>query len=300
MLSRRYAIVLFNQKGEMKCSFHLRGWMPVLVLCALLAWGATDALLWYCARTVVRLEATLENSEMRRREQAAALFDKGFRLLAMEELATQLHDFNFKLGIMLGVEHYDYAQESADEDPFAEPRPEQIALDPAKPYPPQLLRLFHRTWRDLSAEEGRQLALMQAIGNEKLKLSSIPSIWPVRGRLSSYFGYRRDPFSGRRDFHAGLDIVAPSGTRIIAPAAGVVTASEWSGGYGRLLEITHSPSCVTRYAHLKSAAVAVGDQVLRGQIIAYVGNTGRSQAPHLHYEVRRNGTPVNPLWYIVD
>ncbi len=126
-----------------------------------------------------------------------------------------------------------------------------------------------------------------------------PSIIPTAGYFTSGFGMRRDPFTGRLSFHEAIDIAAPQGTAVIAPAAGVVVAVKWEQGYGLILEIDHGLGITTRYAHLLRAKVSPGQYVKRGDIIAYVGNSGRSTAPHLHYEVRVNSKPVNPVKYII-
>jgi murein DD-endopeptidase MepM/ murein hydrolase activator NlpD len=126
-----------------------------------------------------------------------------------------------------------------------------------------------------------------------------PSIVPAAGYFTSGFGMRRDPFTGFPAFHEGIDISAPPGTPVIAPASGVVTSVKWEQGYGLVVEIDHGLGIKTRYAHLLRARVSPGQYVKRGDIIAYVGNSGRSTAPHLHYEVRINDKPVNPVNYII-
>ena len=124
---------------------------------------------------------------------------------------------------------------------------------------------------------------------------------PVNGKhvwLSSPFGVRKDPFTGKLTQHNGVDIAAQVGMPIIATAAGVVTEASEHQGYGFLVEIQHGNGMVTRYAHAKSVSVSVGDIVSKGQKIATVGNTGRSTGPHVHYEVLKNGKPINPNYYI--
>lgn len=125
--------------------------------------------------------------------------------------------------------------------------------------------------------------------------SATPSIWPIAGWISSSFGNRRDPFTGDRDFHPGLDISGSHGQQILAPADGTVTVAAPSGNYGNLLTLDHGFGITTRYAHLSRFAVTPGQQVRRGQVIGYVGSTGRSTSPHLHYEVLVNGQLTNPL-----
>lgn len=117
------------------------------------------------------------------------------------------------------------------------------------------------------------------------------------GYLSSNFGYRSDPFNGKREFHSGMDFTAPAGTPIKAVAPGVVTSSLLTSDYGNFIEINHGDNFETRYAHSKANLVKVGDVVKKGQVIALVGSTGRSTAPHVHFEVYKNGRVVDPATY---
>jgi M23/M37 family peptidase len=122
-----------------------------------------------------------------------------------------------------------------------------------------------------------------------------PTGWPTQGYISSPYGLR---FNGT-EFHQGIDIAADTGTPIIATADGVVTTAGWtSSGYGNMVDIDHGGGIMTRYGHASAVAVTAGQQVRRGQIIAYVGSTGYSTGPHLHYEVRVGGQPVNPASYL--
>ncbi len=135
---------------------------------------------------------------------------------------------------------------------------------------------------------------------QKSLLASTPAVRPTTGWLSSGFGYRTSPFTGRREFHRGLDIATREGTPVTAPANGVVTFTGRKGGLGKLVVIDHGYGKITRYGHLKKSLVRKGAQVKRGDKIALVGNTGRSTAPHLHYEIHVNGIPVNPSKYILN
>ncbi|MDH3588006.1 MAG: M23 family metallopeptidase [Gammaproteobacteria bacterium] len=126
-----------------------------------------------------------------------------------------------------------------------------------------------------------------------------PEGWPLSsGWVSSYFGLRTDPFTGKRARHEGLDFAGREGTPIMAVAAGVVTWSSPRFGYGNLVEINHGGGYVTRYAHNKENSVAVGDRVEKGQVIAAMGSTGRATGANLHFEVMHNGRPVDPLDFI--
>ena len=143
-----------------------------------------------------------------------------------------------------------------------------------------------------------------ALNKEKM-LASIPAIQPVSNtdlkRLSSYYGYRPDPIYKVRKFHAGVDFSAPQGTPIYSTGEGVVTKVKRSRrGYGNTIEIDHGFGYVTFYAHLKEFKVKKGQKVKRGELIATVGNSGKSTAPHLHYEVRKNKRTVNPIYYFFN
>jgi murein DD-endopeptidase MepM/ murein hydrolase activator NlpD len=125
-----------------------------------------------------------------------------------------------------------------------------------------------------------------------------PKGWPTVGWLSSSYGYRTHPIKGTRDFHTGVDISASPGSEIKATADGIVSFSGWSGANGRLVAIEHGHGFRTFYAHNKKIAVKVGDVVQRGDVIAYVGSTGSSTGPHVHYEVWKSGKSVNPKTYL--
>ena len=128
--------------------------------------------------------------------------------------------------------------------------------------------------------------------------STVPSTWPVRGRVTAGFGQRMDPLSGEGAFHAGLDISAPYGSAVEASAGGIVFHAGPDAGYGNAVLIDHGYGMHTKYGHLSRVAVVVGQDVKRGQMIGSVGATGRTTGPHLHYEVRINETPVNPSRYL--
>lgn len=149
-------------------------------------------------------------------------------------------------------------------------------------------------------DRSRQLDVLEALMfNRRLSDEVRLEGRPVRsGWMSSGFGYRTDPFTGKRAFHGGLDFVSPKGSDVLAIAAGVVTYSGRRANYGNLVEIDHGNGLVTRYAHNKENLVSIGDAVKKGEIIALVGSTGRSTAPHVHLEVLENGRVANPRKYV--
>ncbi|HZD47630.1 MAG TPA: M23 family metallopeptidase [Silvibacterium sp.] len=135
-------------------------------------------------------------------------------------------------------------------------------------------------------------------GDNWVDMADAPSLWPVVGPITSSFGERLDPFNGEGAFHSGIDISASFGTAVRATADGFVLTSGLVSGYGREILIDHGHGIETLYGHLSGFAVSTGEQVKRGQIIGYVGTSGRSTGPHLHYEVRIRNTPVNPHKYL--
>ncbi|MBM3767786.1 MAG: M23 family metallopeptidase [Acidobacteria bacterium] len=135
--------------------------------------------------------------------------------------------------------------------------------------------------------------------NRMWQTNIMPSMWPTSGRLLSSFGARRDPFTGGSAFHSGVDISASTGTPIRVAADGIVKSAEWSGAYGKLIIVDHGQGIETYYAHMSAFDVIPGQDVRRGQVIGRSGGTGRVTSPHLHYEVRQGGAPVNPYKYLV-
>jgi murein DD-endopeptidase MepM/ murein hydrolase activator NlpD len=149
----------------------------------------------------------------------------------------------------------------------------------------------------LSDTAGEQVREMQQ-SHKKYESSNYPSIWPVKGTITSKFGYRGNPIGGGTGFHEGVDIAVDYGTPIRATASGTVTIAGWTGGYGNLVEIDHGGGFVTRYGHNSMLLVVQGQTVKTGDIIALAGSTGNSTGPHCHYEVRVNGTPTDPMLFL--
>lgn len=153
--------------------------------------------------------------------------------------------------------------------------------------------------KEAGLREQNILRLWEGLSNRQSLLRATPQIKPTNGWFTSKFGYRKSPFSGRPVMHKGLDIAAPPGTPIFAPADGVVSYAGYDAGYGKLISIDHGYGMLTRYGHVSKIYTSVGQKVKRGDVIGAVGNTGRSTGPHLHYEVRINNVPVDPSNYIL-
>jgi murein DD-endopeptidase MepM/ murein hydrolase activator NlpD len=147
----------------------------------------------------------------------------------------------------------------------------------------------------------RKLVLLETLIMERdLKSHSVPEGWPLLsgGVVTSKFGYRRHPISGRRSMHMGIDIAGKQGSDIVAMADGLVIFSGRKSGYGNIVEVRHANGLETRYAHNQRNLAKEGDLVRKGEVIAKLGSTGRSTGPHVHFEVRRNGEAVDPMRYL--
>ncbi|MBS1261194.1 MAG: Murein DD-endopeptidase MepM [Calditrichaeota bacterium] len=165
----------------------------------------------------------------------------------------------------------------------------------------ELLSTLDHLERRIAVTRQSYEEIQEKILDDEQRLRHIPAIIPIReGRLTDGFGYRRDPFTRRIQFHYGADFSAPRGTPIYVTADGTVVAVKRAPGYGKMVEVDHGMGYTTIYGHLKTAHVRRGQRVERGELIAEVGNTGRSTAPHLHYEVQIEGTPVDPLDYFYE
>ena len=238
------------------------------------------------------LSQTHELSKLQRENRDLQVANEQFSK-SVESLRTQLRtveDRTRKLAIIAGISTLDEASQGG-----VGGTRQNEAFD-GNPYRDDVDKMSfrsHRLERDLSVLEQKFVAQEQL-------LSCTPSIAPVRGILTDGFGGRSDPFTGEPGTHNAIDISSAVGQPVRAPADGLVVKSEWANGYGNVIYLSHGYGYSTRYGHLSSFKVHAGDRVKRGDILGYVGTTGRSTGPHLHYEVRLNNNPVNPLEYILN
>ena len=175
----------------------------------------------------------------------------------------------------------------------------QLAVEDKKDYALLSIRLDRAiNYAKLQKQSGAEL--WEWLSKKQSLLQATPSISPTKGWITSAFGYRTSPYTRRPSFHHGLDIAALHGTPVKATGDGVVTYTGYDSGYGKLISIDHGYGMVTRYGHNSQVFVVMGQKIKRGEVIATVGNTGRTTGPHLHYEVRLNDLPVDPKNYILS
>jgi murein DD-endopeptidase MepM/ murein hydrolase activator NlpD len=288
-MDKRYSTIIFVPHArakfrKMKVSHRLLFSVVSLVTSSLCLSG------FFSVQYFTSLSQTHELSKLQRENRDLQAANEQFSK-SVESLRTQLRtveDRTRKLAIIAGISTLDETSQGGVGGIRQN--------DDGNPYRDDVDKMSfrsHRVERDLSVLEQKFVAQAQL-------LSSTPSIAPVRGILTDGFGGRSDPFTGEPGTHNAVDISSAIGQPVRAPADGIVVKSEWANGYGNVIYLSHGYGYSTRYGHLSSFAVRPGAHVKRGDVIGYVGSTGRSTGPHLHYEVRLNNNPVNPLEYILN
>lgn len=301
MLLGKYQILIFKEGGHGTRNVRLRGFLGIIAFLAVALLVVSNVVLWdsYVELSVVRgrlatAERTIENQS----NQMLSVVGK------VREVTADLgrvHQFDTKLRLMMNMD-----KEPTDVGARGGPRVEDFSNTYLPLHRQELMaRKMHvflnQLAEDVRLEEVHQQDLLHAMRSNRDALSALPSIWPVEGFISSSFGGRASPFSGRKgEFHKGLDINNRMGTPILATARGTVAFAAGDGAYGNSVEINHGGGIITKYAHMKNYIVKQGQWVRRGEVIGYIGMTGRTTGPHLHYEVRLNGLPVNPMRYILE
>jgi len=309
MMKKKLTLLIFDATGTpVKQTSVPRLLLPVtaiffLALTAVCYLGISDYLrLRSDANDIHGLRTDLQVQEERvaQQQNQIAAFSNKIKILKTQ-LAT-LHSFEQKIRIIANLEKKDGGTSL-----FGVGGSDPEDLDPgtmmAQDYQ-ELVRDMHVEINEIDqashSQENSFSSLYSQLEGKRNLLAATPSIRPVKGWISSGFGYRESPFTGRRELHRGLDIANRSGTPIIAPADGIVTYSARKGLMGNMITIDHGFGMVTRYGHNKKLLKKKGSRVKRGETISLMGNTGRSTGPHVHYEVRLNGVAVNPTNYFLD
>ena len=221
----------------------------------------------------------------------------------LEGELSRLRDLDRKLRVVAGLDKGE-EQQPAMAMGGAETQSRSALLDALKQQTGRLVDWVTRDLETLGQEitsRERSFRELKVLLEEKRSLlASTPTIWPVKGLVTAGYGYRNSPFTGQREMHEGLDVAAPHGSPIVATADGVVSFSGLLSAFGSVVFINHGHGFTTFYAHNSSNRVKEGQMVKRGEVVAYVGTSGRTTGPHVHYEVQFNGVTVNPMKYIID
>lgn len=284
MSDRHYTIMIVpGSRAKLVRLRVRRGTMLALAILAgvgLLSAAVLPVVFYQAASRAVRLTSLAEEN--------AALKQAGEEIDQLRDQVSMFENKATKFALMAGVENLPSAQGVGGL--------RQEGLEEEAILQDDLANLKERSGVLAHSYE----LLEKVYRDQSLLLSSTPSIAPVKGLISYGHGWRRDPFTGQRAFHHGLDLVAPRGTKVLAPADGVITKAGREPGYGNVVYISHGNGLSSRYAHLEGFAVRPGQDVHRGSVLGFVGNTGRSLGAHLHYEVLVNNSKVDPMQYILD
>jgi murein DD-endopeptidase MepM/ murein hydrolase activator NlpD len=243
-----------------------------------------------------QLRQDKENLSKNYKQMAQIAHDRNVQVASLGALANEVT-------ALYGLRQNRLAKSAPAATAAAQPTPANLALtdDPDQQQVKLSIDQFY-TLRSqaMSGRISRALegGLSPSFVGDWTELADAPSLWPVEGRVGSSFGERQDPINGEGAFHSGLDIDAPKGTPVRAAADGNVTDASMNAGYGREIILDHGHDVLTVYGHLSAMAVVPGQHVIRGQVIGYVGQSGRATGPHLHYEVRVHNVPVNPHKYL--
>lgn len=300
MLFGKYHIVIFKEKSGGSRNLRFRGWLGVFLF--LLFSGMVAGNIWLVREymTLRSLQGQIKDAERVMEDQHGQLVGLAGQLEDLRVNLDRVQDFDAKLRLMMNMgedaeSFTDVGAGSADvfSMGYLPMHRQELVVRKMNTF---LKQLFTET----RLEELRQQELLHTMRKDRSILASIPTIWPIEGFLTSRFGARPSPFTGRGEFHKGLDISAKTGTLIRAPGRGTVTFAGNDGAYGIAVILDHGGGITTRYAHMQRMAVKDGQTLRRGEVVGYVGSTGRSSGPHLHYEVRLNGVNIDPMRYILN
>ena len=308
-MRKKYTVLFIDDKGspvrETRLSRRLirTSFVLAFIVIAAIGFGVYDYMQLRHAvagKTQLAVELQHYKEQIENQNQQLQTFAKNVNELKSDLLA--LNAFEQKIRIMANLEH---KGDQASLFAIGGSMPDDLDTDlPLEQDHDRLIRQMHdqidQVGQASAVQKTSFQTLLGSLKDKRNLLASTPSLRPTNGWISSNFGYRVSPFTGRREFHKGLDIATREGTPIIAPADGTVTYSGKKWLIGNMITIDHGYGVITRYGHLNTLLKNKGEKVKRGEVIAKVGNTGRSTGPHLHYEVRLNGVPVNPIHYILD
>lgn len=324
--------IVTNQSGKTRKIILSASWLKAI------AFISAVVLLIFAAGLVDYFGLLLQAMENKRLKAENAQLIKQFQVVeskvsALENSLERVKTFTTKLKLITNVEAEDRitkltmgpkpaAGQQVEEYEPMEQRQDSEALvaqdqvfDTKKPLNEQMGELANeaadkdyaslvvridKAVKETHLKEQSVIDLWESLSERQSLLNSTPNMKPAKGWITSRFGYRISPFTGKTTIHAGLDIAAAPGSPVYAPADGVVVFASYDESYGKLITIDYGYGVTTRFGHLSQIYVQVGQRVNKWDVIGAVGNTGRSTGPHLHYEVRINGTAVDPINYILD
>lgn len=288
---RAFTLMFVPHSGDKARRLRLPSWaLKVLAITVLTFLGGLS---WF-GIDYMRLRAnTRELARLRteNHEQARQIEELAQEAVTVQQRLVEIDDLDAQVRQMLGLPERNQGEER--------PNRGLSRGGPGRAVTPVDIHYTLQNVADSIDPVREKLAqLKEDVSQEQKRLAHTPAGWPVRGTVTSRFGTRRSPYDRRAEFHEGIDIAAPNGTAVKATGAGTVVYAGWHSGYGRKVVIDHGYGYQTAYAHNSKINVSVGTTVKRGDVIAYVGSSGRSTGPHLHYEVLYRGVRKDPGQYL--
>ena len=293
---RCYTLMIVPHRGNKVYRFQ----MPIRYVKACLATASAVAV--FAAAGFIHYQYTFHQAQTELEElrtlrsvnvaQSTQLNQLAQNTAVLQEKMSQLNQLDAEVRRLLNTDELTETSRSGIARPSAPGGGEGGPI--VKPQAAELNNLVKDLQESATARAESMALLRETLIERNARIAATPSIWPADGVVTSRFGWRW----GGSDWHPGIDVAADSGTPIVATAEGVVVASGWNGGYGRQVVVDHGNGITTSYAHTSENVVSVGQKVKKGQLVAYVGSSGFSTGPHVHYEVKVNGTVVNPARFL--
>lgn len=301
MAKRFYTVLVLPDASATPRKFHIS--KTVLTALSGLAAVAVVAFVFFLYHYVHLSVRLLELRQLRMEAGDRGVLVE--RLSQLEGELTRLRDLDHRVRAVVGLDKGDESPPTASvAQGGAETLSRTALLDALRQRTGRLVDWVNRDLlalgEELTSRERSLLELKAFIDEKTSVLAATPTILPVKGVVTAGYGYRKSPFTGQRELHEGLDIAAPYGSPIMATADGVVTFAGPLAAYGNVVFVDHGYGFSTFYGHCSSYRMRQGQRVRRGEVIAYVGTTGRTTGPHVHYEVHVNGVITNPMKYVVD
>lgn len=298
---KNYHIVIFKDRDGGFRNLRLRGWFGILLFLLIVGLTGLNIYLWNHYDRARSLEIELASAQRAVQDHDNRMLRLTGQIQVLQEDLARVQQFDAKLRVLMNIgKDRSQEEETSSLSAIATLNNPNFLAQHRELYARRSHTLLEDLTTQVQLEELDQQSLVYFLRENNDALLSTPSIWPAEGYLTSGFGGRSSPFTGRGQAHKGIDIANRPGTPVWAPARAAVTFAGMDGAYGLCIILDHGNNLTTRYAHLQRIHVKERQFIQRGESIGAIGSTGRTTGPHLHYEVHVGGVPVDPMRYILN